>query len=270
MINEILKIVNTVIKAIVNFLNFLGVDNLITILSALIGLIGVYLTIQFTRNQFNEDKRIGIKPHLNLIVKNIHCSGKNIIQKDRAYEFSDYDTYSVHRERIVGNYKDTSYFLIELSIENIGLGHALNFKILDIYGENIDAYIKENLSIIKKEDESKILLEVHKYITSDLLDLLYTLNNDKEEKLNVLISSIVENTPDQKIYENPNIDQILRNNSKEEIYIDIEYHDLLSNRYKKTFCLELYFDLSMNNQDHNYLLEGKVKCLNKKNKEIKF
>lgn len=267
MTNEILKIVNTVIKAIVNFL---GVDNLITILSALIGLIGVYLTIQFTRNQFNEDKRIGIKPHLNLIVKNIHCSGEYIIQKDRACEFSDFDIYSVHRERIVGNYEDISYFFIELSIENIGLGHALNFKILDIYGENIDAYIKENLSIIKKDDESKILLEVHKHVTSDFLDLLDTLNNDKEQKLNVLRSSIVANTPYQKIYENPTIDQILRNNSKEEIYIDLEYYDLLTNRYKKTFCLELYFDLAMNNQDYNYLLDGKVKCLNKKNKEIKF
>ena len=147
MINQILKIVNTIL----HFLNLLEVDHLITLLSSLIGLVGVYLTIQFTRNQFNEDKRIGIKPHLNLIVKNTHCSGKYIIQKDIADEFSDYDVYSVYRERIIENYKDISYLFIELSIENIGLGHALNFKIVDIYGENIDAYIKENLSIIKKK-----------------------------------------------------------------------------------------------------------------------
>lgn len=265
MINEILKIGNAILK----FIKWVGLDNWITLLSSLIGLVGVYLTIQFTRNQFNEDKRIGIKPHLNLIIKNTHCSGEYIVQKDIDIEYGDYDIYSVHRERIIGNEESISFFSIDLSIENIGLGHALNYKILNIYGKNIDPYIMENLSIIKKESESNILLEIHKHVTTEFISLLDKINNDAEEKQNILIDSIVENTPFQKIYKNPTVRQVLKDDSKEKIYIDIEYSDLLTNRYKKTFCLELYFDLAMNNQDYNYLLEGKAKVLNEKNKEIK-
>lgn len=276
MINEILKIENAILK----FIKWVGLDNWITLLSALIGLVGVYLTIQFTRSQFNEDKMVGIKPHLNLICKNNFCWGDYIVESDIDSNFYADNTYHIFRKMNFGTDQSISFFYIELIIENIGLGHALNFRIIDIYGENTQVSIMENLSIVKKESELKILLEVEKYVKTEFISLLDQANNDDLEKDKLfmdMFSSGVIFHQYPKDSKDLTVKDKLKNQSKEKIYIDVEYNDLLKNKYKKTFCIELYFDLAFKNGtnkpliDHQYstyLLSGEVKVFDVESKEF--
>lgn len=276
MINEILKIGNSILK----FTKWIGLDNWITLLSALIGLGGAYLTIQFTRNQFNEDKRIGIKPHLNLICKDVSCWGDYIVESDIDDKFHTDNPYHLFRKMNFGNDESFSIFYIALAIENIGLGHALNFRIINIYGENTQISIMENLSIVKKENELKILLEVEKYVQTKFISLLDQANNNKLEKNKLLLDIF---SPGILFQEHPKdskdltVRDKLINQSKEKIYIDVEYDDLLKNKYRKTFCIELYFDLDFKNgttkpliddKFPDYLLAGNVKVLDVESKEI--
>ncbi|MDO7204211.1 hypothetical protein Q5M85_08770 [Paraclostridium bifermentans] len=111
MINEILKIGNSILK----FIKWIGLDNWITLLSALIGLVGVYLTIQFTRNQFNKDKMVGIKPHLNLICKNNFCWGDYIVESDidsKFYADNADNTYHIFRKMNFEMTKAIAFFIL--------------------------------------------------------------------------------------------------------------------------------------------------------------
>lgn len=276
MINEILKIGNSILK----FLRWVGLDNWITLFSALIGLGGVYLTIQFTRSQFNEDKRVGIKPHLNLICKDVSCWGDYIVESDIDDKFYTDNPYHLFRKMSFGNDESFSIFYIALAIENIGLGHALNFRIINIYGENTQISIMENLSIIKKENELKILLEVEKYVQTKFISLLDQANNNDLEKDKLLMDTFSSGVLFQehpKDSEDLTVTDKLINQSNEKIYIDVEYDDLLKNKYRKTFCIELYFDLAFKNgttkpliddKFPDYLLSGEVKVLDIESKEI--
>lgn len=276
MINEILKIGNSILK----FLRWVGLDNWITLFSALIGLGGVYLTIQFTRSQFNEDKRVGIKPHLNLICKDVSCWGDYIVESDIDDKFYTDNLYHLFRKMNFGNDESFSIFYIALAIENIGLGHALNFRIINIYGENTQISIMENLSIVKKENELNIFLEAEKYVTTEFINLLDQANNDDLERKKLFTDIFASGSIFQKYpkdYNDLTVKDKLRNQSKEKIYIDVEYNDLLKNKYKKTFCIELSFDLALKNGNNKplidakfreYLLSGKVKVLDIESKEI--
>lgn len=276
MINEILKIGNSILK----FLRWVGLDNWITLFSALIGLGGVYLTIQFTRSQFNEDKRVGIKPHLNLICKDVSCWGDYIVESDIDDKFYTDNPYHLFRKMSFGNDESFSIFYIALAIENIGLGHALNFRIINIYGENTQISIMENLSIIKKENELKVLLEVEKYVQTKFISLLDQANNNDLEKDKLLMDTFSSGVLFQehpKDSKDLTVTDKLINQSKEKIYIDVEYDDLLKNKYRKTFCIELYFDLALKNgttkpliddKFPDYLLSGEVKVLDIESKEI--
>ncbi|MEW8963279.1 hypothetical protein [Paraclostridium dentum] len=276
MINEILKIGNSILK----FLRWVGLDNWITLFSALIGLGGVYLTIQFTRSQFNEDKRVGIKPHLNLICKDVSCWGDYIVESDIDDKFYTDNPYHLFRKMSFGNDESFSIFYIALAIENIGLGHALNFRIINIYGENTQISIMENLSIIKKENELKILLEVEKYVQTKFISLLDQANNNDLEKDKLLMDTFSSGVLFQehpKDSEDLTVTDKLINQSNEKIYIDVEYDDLLKNKYRKTFCIELYFDLAFKNgttkpliddKFPDYLLSGEVKVLDIESKEF--
>lgn len=247
----------------VQFVYFIGLDNWITILCSFIGLLGVYLTIQFTRNQFREDKRIGIKPHLDLKLKDKICLGLDLtVDKNVNEKFcNNEETYFVDKKNMDGDIV-VSFFYIELDLENIGLGHALNYKIVDIYGENLESEIKENLKTIKKESKSKIWLIVYKYITQEDINLLDKVKNDYSQVDKILLSKLTF-----KAHENPTIQDKLKTNSEENIYIDIEYNDLLGNKYKKIFCLELYFDLFIDFKKNECLLDGKVRVSDEKNRE---
>ena len=253
------------IAEITQFIKFIGLDNWITILCSFMGLLGVYLTIQFTRNQFREEKRIGIKPHLDLKLKDKLCLGADLtLDKNVNEKFcNNEETYYVDKIMKDGDIL-VSFFYIELDLENIGLGHALNCEIVDIYGEDLESKIKENLKTLKKESKSKMWLIVYKYITQEDINLIDKVKNDFSQEEKILMKMLTFKANDK-----PTIKDKLKTNSAENIYIHIEYNDLLGNKYKKIFCLELYFDLYMDAIRDEYLLDGKVKVLDEKNREYK-
>lgn len=254
-------------------ISFIVKDNGMELISAFIGLLGVYWTIQYTRNQFNDDKRMGIKPYLDLSLRSQYCSTEftpdyeeDIYEEDNhCYRYINSDTYYAHLKDTFSHREGSlSLFYVELDLENIGLGHAIDYKLIDIYGENIKTKIKENISIIRKDDKSKIFIEISKMLKKEYLTFLDISINCEEEKARI----------EEKFWHGnedfPNdytvIDK-LKKQSREEIYIDVEYKDMLNNKYKKTFCLELLFYIDEGILAEKDIIKGRCRVLRNKYNE---
>ena len=248
---------------ILSIIKLIGLDNWISILCALIGLLGVYYTIQFTRNQFKDDKRIGIKPYLDLRLKDKFC----VISKgDTSNLDSKYFNEHLNFIRLSNYNSMLSIFYIELDIENIGLGHALNCKVVDIYGENRTSEISENLIVLKQEEKSKIWLYVEKIKKKEYIELFEKAYECYVEELVIIEEQLNNGELIQGTETSDTINEELKSISKEEIYIDIEYNDMLDNKYKKTFCIELYYYVDMTFSICR--LNGDVRVLNEKSKDF--
>lgn len=250
-------------------INFIVKDSGMELISAFIGLLGVYWTIQYTRNQFNDDKRMGTKPYLDLSLCNQNCETE-FTYKDEDnehkmgyWEYLNENTYYVDPKNDSES-KSGSFFYVELEIENIGLGHAIDYKIINIYGENSQSEIKENIDIIRKDDKSNMYIVISKRIENEYLTLLEEFINIKKEQLKIREEFWISN---QDQPENKSIIDKLITQSREEIYIDVEYKDILNNKYKKTFCLELHFYIEKDLFSEKDIIKGETRILRNKYNE---
>lgn len=250
------------IHEIMKFIKFIGLDNWITMICSLVGLLGVYFTIQFTRNQFKEDKRIGVKPYLDLKINNSYCQTK--------FSEGDYFIKFINEETLFVKDKDSTlsdgetYFYFELDLENIGLGHALDYKVNSIYGENIKFKGKDKIDIIRKDNKKKIWIEISKGLKKEYLDFLYKAINDPKETKKIKEKEL---NFDRHYPNDYTVSDKLKIKSKEEVYIDIQYKDILNNQYKKIFCLEFYFYIDKNPFATETIIKGKSNFLREKTKE---
>lgn len=250
-------------------INFIVEGNGMELISASIGLLGVYWTIQYTRNQFNDDKRMGIKPYLDLSICNEDFANKfTASTEDKEYKNSygsyfNSSTYYVDLKSDCFKNGSLGFFYAELDLENIGLGHAIDCKVVGIYGENNITRITEDISILKKDYKSKIFLVITKVLKNEYVDLLEKFINCEEEKEKVREKFWLN----KKFPNNYTVLDKLKNQSREEIYIDIEYKDMLNNKYKKTFCLELHFYIEKDLFLEKEIIKGTTRVLRTKYKE---
>lgn len=221
-----------VIKFLHNLFSFINNEeysNSITILCALIGLVGTWLTIKYTYNQFKKDKMISVKPYLNISVKN----QKYFDSKEKAIKEAIYrkresvDPSSESNEILIlkDNIGIESLIRMCLCIENIGLGHAVDFKILKITRNSKEINCKNSLSKIKinnlqteKRIDLKIYIEFKDFSKDiELIEEKYA-NLNPAEVLNKSVFLLDSFNKDLK-------------KLGEEICIMLKYNDILKNSY---------------------------------------
>lgn len=219
---------NIVIKFLQNLFSFINNEeysNSITILSALIGLVGTWLTIKYTYNQFKKDKMISVKPYLNISVKDqkyFDSKEKAICKKIEAvFASSESNEILILKDNI----EIESLIRMCLCIENIGLGHAVDFKILKITRNNKEVNCKNSLSKIKTNNlqtkdtiNLKISIEIEDFSKDiELIKEKYP-NLNRPEMLNKSVF-LLDNF-------NKDLEKL-----GEEICIMIKYNDILKNSY---------------------------------------
>lgn len=247
-----------------NIIKFFIEGNGMELISAFIGLLGVYWTIQYTRNQFNDDKRKGIKPYLDLSIAKMKFISKHSFTTGEEIEkFSDDDVFLLHIKEDSLQEGSIGTFNINFKLENVGLENAINCKVIDIIGEDRDwKYFKENRSIIKKGESQDIFIKIEKTITDEHIKLSeeneYLMENLEKGDYHIDIDKY----PYGKF-----ISDCISKVNKEKVYIKVEYYDLLNNRYIKSFCVKLYLFGSIDGYFRGRLIEGGLKILIEEHKE---
>lgn len=218
-----------------------GIQLTSAIVGGAIGLLGIIFTIRFTRKQFKLDKRIEIKPYLDLSIDEISFySSESFLTGFEIDEWKNEEIYllKIMRDLPVKVKKGT--LRVKFNLENIGLGNAIHLKLIDIISDDRKLEnCKDNMNIIKKDSGLTIFMEIEKVIEEKVI----------EEKILELKERIKR---DGKLHEESFkidtkkypygkfIDDEISKISEEKIYITFEYEDMLYNKYKKTFCLQLY------------------------------
>lgn len=204
----------------------LMVDTFTSISSAIIASLGVMYTIEYTKNQsdedkriqqarFDEDKRIQIKPRPNIILQTsdlINTLSEIIIYKTEA-KFSRFNKN--HTLYILSDMKKTEnveLLINDVIIENLGLGPLMNTKITIVKSDTRDPIFcpvnpnSEPLWIGNIKDSISIKLVI------ELIDICLEKNTDVEDFTHL---------------------------AQEDITVSIEYEDLLYNKYLYTFPLNI-------------------------------
>lgn len=192
-------------------------DGWLSFLGALLGFAIIFITIKHEKKQFNEDKRISVKPYLNMT--NIaEITQENLLPHNVIFINGDgFNKEGLKRFDLK----------IKIEFENIGVGNALDCRILAItstykpckvIGENIV------LGVISTNKNKEIHLKI-----------IYYDDEDIENKIHSKESSNIT----QEIHE------YIRKETSREIKILLEYKDILNNWYEKEFILECWLDANI-------------------------
>lgn len=258
------------IAGITQFVNFISVDNWVAITCSFVGLLGVYLTIQYTRKQFKIDKRMEIKPYLDLSMDEISFFSKDSYIIGVAIdEWKDEEVYSLKMSGDLPKEVVKGTFRVKFNLENIGLGNAIHLKLIDIISDDRKwENCRENVNIIKKDNGLTIFMEIEKVIkekiikekTLELEDIINIYGKPHNESFKI----------DTKKYPYGKfIEDEISKISEEQIYIVFEYEDMLNNKYKKTFCLQMYlFAFFEDCLLDNIYIEGGLKILKEEKEDL--
>lgn len=246
-----------------------GIQLTSAIVGALIGLLGIFWTIQYTRKQFKIDKRMEIKPYLDLSIDEISFrSSESYTTGFAINEWKDEEIYLLKIMSDLPSGVDKGIVRVKFNLENIGLGNAIHLKLIDIIsdGRKLEN-CKDNVNIIKKDSGLTIFMEIEKAIEEkvakekvvELKEIIKTDGKPHDESFKI----------DTKKYPYGKfIDDEISKISEEKIYIAFEYEDMLNNKYKKTFCLQLYlFAFFEYTFAEIIYIEGGLKILKEKEKE---
>lgn len=237
-----------------SFLQKISVDGYVSIICSCITLIGTYITVKFAKSQVKEDKRISVKPFLYFRLgkmKGFYEAKEEELNKD--YNNPTNDIYLSCLDYKKGDIGKIYVLNFKLEIENLGLGRAINCKIIKIYNKK---YMKNYMRFNKLTSNHNVNISVDEYKHINF-NLVYELDN---EKLQIIGKEI--NLDDfHKIREE------LIDNSKT-IYIDIIYKDLLNNKYLGTLPIKFGLDVISKEpliyQEYKHLLGSneskKLKC----------
>jgi len=193
-------------------------DGWLSFLGSLFGFVIIFITIQHERKQFNEDKRMNIKPYLDITFEGVKESEWNnslglIPINDTKMNINIYN----EDERSV-------------VITNLGLGHCLECMLIDmkLNGKNFNILNEEPIYIGKlKIDSTK------KY----------------KLKFKVWYGDIQERLRKQykgtHIRDNKKIKEEIYNETLNTLELLLEYKDILGNKYNKTIVLNISIDFEL-------------------------
>lgn len=193
-------------------------DGWLGVIAALLGFSGIFITIRHTDKQFREDKRISVKPYLNMT--NI-CE----ITSD---SLNPHNIIFINGDGFNRNCLKRFNLKIKLEFENLGIGNALDCRILSITSTSkIYKLVGEDIvfGAISSNKNKDIRLEIEYYDDGHIENKIY----------NYKASNIT-----QEIHE------YIRKETSRDIEILVEYKDILNNWYEKKFVLECFLDANLN------------------------
>ncbi|GAA0103328.1 hypothetical protein UT300012_40450 [Paraclostridium bifermentans] len=184
-------------------LSFIG-----SLLGGILSFAGVWLTIIYTKKQFKDDKRISVKPYLDIKLKNLSNSTNS------------FDLIAINKLNNLNLYEE-SFIGIELS--NLGQGNCLECKLISIRIDGRKVNNGLNIGSIGVTDGS-ILREIT-FITwyGDILTEI----NEKQ------IDKRVKNCPDEFEY-------CTYKYPLNKIEMEFEYKDVLDNKYSKNIVIDVF------------------------------
>lgn len=184
-------------------LSFIG-----SLLGGILSFAGVWLTIIYTRKQFKDDKRISVKPYLDIKLKNL----SNSTDSFAFIAINKLKNLNLYEESFIG---------IELS--NLGQGNCLECKLIAIRIDGRKVNNGVNVGSVRATDDSISRKITFKTYYGDIL-------NEVKEKF------IEKNIKD---YEDT------YNSLLKEVELQFEYKDVLDNKYRKTIVIEVFikFDI---------------------------
>lgn len=202
--------------------NGLTADGMITLGLGIITLFISLVTIRITKKQFSDDKRLTIKPYLN-------CEKEELIKESslnkQVQNIKCYEHIIFMYGNVYGHMVGEDDYQFRLNVHNVGLGHAINCKITQVYTKNNEddfkvIGLKKFLGPIKVTDNLEIDFNIKHTISNEHLELIGTGYNSFDEYLEL----------NKKVYQE----------SVKDIYMDIKYSDVLFNEYMVTihfkFC----------------------------------
>lgn len=190
-----------------NFIYSIEADGWISLLGSVLSFVGIFITIDYTKKQFKEDKRISIKPYLDITLK---CP-KNI---------GIIETITINKLEKLNLYDERN---IGIEITNLGQGTCLECKVIEI-----------RLNGKKNNDESIYIgnIKTDENILRDITCI--TWYGDILEKIkNKYIGKNIEGGYDE-------FKSRMSRDTLNVIELQFEYKDVFDNKYNKTIAIETF------------------------------
>ncbi|EJT5934039.1 hypothetical protein N2W41_001766 [Clostridium perfringens] len=199
---------NSIFDFIKNSIYSVTADGWISLIGSIISFVGIFITIKFTKKQFEKDKRITIKPYLDIRFKilteatsSLGFVNINKLKNINLYEVDD----------------------IGIEIGNLGQGNCLKCNLVGIKlnGKYIDNDLKYIGNI--KVDESKVFEITFRTLYGDILEEF------REKYIGSNIGDNYELFKENICRKTLNI-----------IELQFEYKDVLDNKYSKSIVIETF------------------------------
>lgn len=225
-----------------DWLSFLGSYG-----GALIGFLGIILTILYTKISLKEEKRLEVKPYI--YFKEIQYSEEYDIEyiKGNTLTYLWNDTVNIYYPGETHIKGEKSFYF---KLDNIGLGHMVDCELLGITSPEDGYYylgIKEYIGTIRKGES----------IEKFKLGVSYHISDKEVLNLNKTYSLGIDAASDSESFTDAN--EFIRKNTLKEIVIEFEYKDILSNKYKKAICLNFYLEYRLSVDDEQRIVLSDIK-----------
>lgn len=196
-----------------DFISDITPDGWIALFGIIGGFVGVYKTIKNSEKQFKDEKRISIKPYLDIKLKGF-CENENSFGIFKIGEFKKSNIYAP------GN--------IGLEFTNLGLGNCLECKLVKVIID--DKNVNDEYGYIGniKVDE-KIIREI-------TFKTWYENDLDKIKK--EYIGKNKEDCP--KEFGDGTYTRLLK-----KVELQFEYKDVLDNKYSKNIVIEVFINVNI-------------------------
>lgn len=209
---------NSFLELLRNSIYSVTADGWIALIGSILSFWGIFITIIFTKNQFEKDKRINVKPYLDIRLAHV---------KENT---SSFGIFTINTLKNMNLYEVDK---IGIELMNLGLGNCLKCKLLEIKlnGCVVDDEIKYigNLRV----DENKIYEITFRTVYGDILEELkkkYVGNNIGSEF--------------KEFNDNVNKETLNR------IELKFEYKDILDNTYNKSVVIETFIEFNILTEKH--------------------
>ncbi|MGL4572006.1 MAG: hypothetical protein ACRCVJ_13180 [Clostridium sp.] len=203
-------ILTGVFKWTISILRSVTSDGWVSLIGSALSFLGIFITINYTRKQFKEDKRIDVKPFLNIKLKSL----ENDICSLGFFKINSSNINKPSKEKV------------GVEFDNLGLGHCLKCKLVEVKLNNKN--IQQEVCFIGNIKKSE---SITKGIS------LYVYYGD-------ILEGFKNKYYGKKMLDYDdgfgNLENKIREYTKSRLELIIEYYDVLGNKYKKSWYLDVF------------------------------
>lgn len=203
-----------------NFICGITEDGWISFIGSILGFIGVIITIVHTKKQFEKDKRISVKPYLDVKLK---------YSSESLYSLG---IYTINKMANINLYDEDN---IGLEITNLGQGNCLNCKLIEVRLNN--KKISDECMYIGNMKADESILRGLTFVTwyGDILEEI------KKKCMGKPREECTDQSEDD-IYRYP----------VNKIEMKFEYKDVLDNKYSKTIVIDVFIIFKIHTEGSPY------------------